>query len=47
MIYRSYICLRREKVIYAKKEEGEEIKVRHDECKKFLCKPQAVIVCIA
>jgi hypothetical protein len=32
-------------VIQAKKEEGEEIKVRHDESKKFLCKPQVVIVC--
>jgi hypothetical protein len=29
-----------------KKEEGEEIKVRHDESKIFLCKPQVVIVCI-
>ena len=25
--YRSYICLGREKVVHAKKEEGEEIKV--------------------
>jgi hypothetical protein len=31
--------LGREKVVRAKKEEGEEIKVRHDESKKFLCKP--------
>jgi hypothetical protein len=29
-----------------KKEEGEEIKVRHDERKKFLYKSRAVIVCI-
>jgi hypothetical protein len=35
----------KEKVIHAKKEKGEEIKVMHDESKKFLCKPQAVIVC--
>jgi hypothetical protein len=34
---RSYICLGREKVDHAKKkEEGEEIKVRHDERKKLL-----------
>jgi hypothetical protein len=26
------------------KEEGEEIKVRYDERKKFLCKPQVVKV---
>jgi flagellar motor switch protein FliM len=28
-----------EKVIHTKKEEGEKIKVRCDERKKFLCKP--------
>jgi hypothetical protein len=33
-------------MVNAKKEEGEKIKVRHDERKKFLCKPQVVIVCI-
>jgi hypothetical protein len=33
-------------VVHAKKEEGDEIKVRPDESKKFLCKPQIVIVCI-
>jgi hypothetical protein len=38
--------LGREKVVHSKKEEKEEIKVRHDERKKFLCKPPAVIVCI-
>jgi hypothetical protein len=45
---RSYICFGREKVGHAKKEEREreEIKVRYDERKKFLCKPQVVIVCI-
>ena len=37
--YRSYICLGREKVVHAKKEEGEKIKVRHDENRKFLYKP--------
>jgi hypothetical protein len=44
--YKSYICLGREKVVHAKKEEGEEIKVRYDESKTFLFKPQVVIVCI-
>ena len=39
--YISYICLERENVVHAKKEEGEEIKVRHDERKKFLCKPSS------
>jgi hypothetical protein len=43
---RSYICLGKEKVIYAKKEEGEKIKVKYDERKKFLYKPHVVIVCI-
>jgi hypothetical protein len=43
---RSYVCLRREKVVHAKKDEGEKIKVRHDENKKFLCKVQVVIVYI-
>ena len=38
--------LGREKVVHAKKEEGEEINVRHDEKKKVLCKPRVVIVCI-
>jgi hypothetical protein len=38
--------LGREKVVHAKKEEGEEIKVKYDERKKFLYKPQVVIVCI-
>jgi hypothetical protein len=33
-------------VVYAKKEEGEEIKVRLDERKKLIYKPQIVIVCI-
>jgi hypothetical protein len=33
-------------VVHAKKEEGEKIKVRHDENKKFLCKVQVVIVYI-
>jgi hypothetical protein len=36
----------REKMVHAKKEEGERIKLRHDERKKFLCKPHIVIVCI-
>ena len=44
--YRSYICLGREKVVHAKKEEGEKIKVRYDKRKKFICKPQVVVVCI-
>jgi carbon monoxide dehydrogenase subunit G len=35
-----------EKMVHAKQEEGEKIKVRHDKIKKFLCKPQVVIVCI-
>jgi hypothetical protein len=38
--------LRRKKVVYAKKEEKEEIKVRYDKSKRFLCKPQVVIVYI-
>jgi hypothetical protein len=38
--------LGREKVVHAKKEEGEEIKVRYDERKKFLCKPLVMIVYI-
>jgi hypothetical protein len=38
--------LGREKVVHAKKEEGEEINVKYDERKKFLYKPQVVIVCI-
>jgi hypothetical protein len=46
MVYRSYAYLRREKVVYAKKVEEDEIKVRHDESKKILCKPQVMIVCI-
>jgi hypothetical protein len=29
-----YICLGKEKVVYAKIEEGEEIKMGHDERKK-------------
>ena len=29
-----------------KKEEGEEIKMRHDEREKIFCKPQVVIGCI-
>jgi len=33
---RKYKCLGREKVVYAKKEEGEEIKVRRDE-RKYKC----------
>jgi len=33
-------------VVHAKKEEEEEIKVKYDERKKFLCKPKGVIVCI-
>jgi hypothetical protein len=37
--YRSYIYLGRENVVHAKKEEGEEINVRYDKRKKFLCKP--------
>ena len=36
----------REKVVHAKKEEGEEIKMMYYEMKKFLYKPQVVIVCI-
>jgi hypothetical protein len=28
----------REKMIHAKKEEGEKIKAKHDESKRFLCK---------
>jgi hypothetical protein len=36
----------REKMVYAKKKEGKEINVRYDESKKFLCKPQVIIVCI-
>jgi hypothetical protein len=35
---RSYIYAWREKVVHAKKEDGEEIKVKYDERKKFLCK---------
>ena len=35
MACRSYICLKREKVLHAKKEEVEEIKVRYDERKNF------------
>jgi len=38
--------LRRENVVYFKKEEGEEIKGRHDKRKKFLCRLPATIVCI-
>jgi len=38
--------LGREKMVHAKKEEREEIKVKYDERKKFLYKPQVVIVCI-
>jgi hypothetical protein len=38
--------LGREKIVHAKKEEGEKIKMRYDESKMFLCKPQAIIVCI-
>jgi hypothetical protein len=33
--YRSYVCLKREKTVHAKKEEGEKIKMRHDERKGF------------
>jgi hypothetical protein len=33
-------------MVHAKKEEEEKIKVMYDERKKFLCKPQVVIVCI-
>jgi hypothetical protein len=29
-----------------KKKMGEEIKVMYDEMKKFVCKPQVVMVCI-
>jgi hypothetical protein len=29
-----YVCLGREKVIHTEKEEGEKIKIRHDERKK-------------
>ena len=46
MVCRNYIYLGREKVVHAKKEEGERIKVRHDERKMFLYKLQAVIVYI-
>jgi len=46
VICRSYICLGKEKVVHVDKEEGEEIKVRYNERKKFLCKPQETIVCI-
>jgi hypothetical protein len=38
--------LEREKVVHAKKEERDEIKMRYDKNKKFLCKSQVVIVCI-
>ena len=38
--------LGRKKVVHAKKEERDEIKVGHDERKKFLDKPQVVIICI-
>jgi hypothetical protein len=31
-------------MVHAKKEEGEKIKVRHDERKKILYKPRAVIL---
>jgi len=44
--YRSYVYFGREKVVHAKKEEREEIKVMHDENKRFLCKPQVMIVYI-
>jgi hypothetical protein len=33
--YISYVCLGREKVVHAKKEEGEKIKVLYDERKSF------------
>ena len=45
-LYIYIYMLGRENVVHAKKEEKEEIKVRHDEKKKFLCKPQVVIVFI-
>jgi hypothetical protein len=45
-VYRSYICLGREKMVHAKKEEGEKIKLKYDERKKFLYKPRSVIVYI-
>jgi len=35
----SYICLRRENVVYAKKEEEEKIKEGFNERKKFFYKP--------
>ena len=38
--------LGREKMVHAKKEEEEEIKVRYDENKRFLYKPLQVIVCV-
>jgi hypothetical protein len=38
--------LERDKVVHAKKEEGEKIKLKYDERKKFLYKSQSVIVCI-
>jgi hypothetical protein len=39
------MCLGRENVVHAKKEEENEINVRHDESKRFLYQPQVVIVC--
>jgi hypothetical protein len=46
LVCRSYIYLGREKVVHTKKEEDEEIKMMYDEMKKFLCKPQVMMVCI-
>jgi hypothetical protein len=43
---KSYIYFGRENIVHAKEEDGEKIKVRHDESNKVLYKPRIVIVCI-
>jgi hypothetical protein len=42
--YRNYIYLGERRWFMLKKEDGEEINVRYDENKKFLCKSQVVII---
>jgi len=39
MACRSYVCLEREKIVHAKKKEGEKINVKYDKRKKFLYRP--------
>ena len=43
---RSYMCLEEKMWSMLKRREREEIKMRHDKNKRFLCKPQVMIVCI-